>query len=138
MIDPIELENAFDRFMSDLPKYLPEGLFEVDLDLLQRLNLFTEAQPTDQEYLNDSFFVMEASDKLTLFNQKYVIWIFPELVNSEAATCALIAMNEKNLPKLETGFVTMGLFNNSALVLQILERFLEEIDDNEKEIRSWS
>lgn len=138
MIDPIELENAFDRFISDLPKYLPEGLFEVDLDLLQRLNLFTETQATDQEYLNDSFFVMEASDKLTLFNQKYVIWIFPELVNNEAATCALIAMNQKDLPRLETGFVTTGLFNNSALVLQILERFIEEIEDNEKEISSWS
>lgn len=140
MIDPLELEKAYQGYMDNLQSYMPDGLFTVDLELLQQLNLLdqTDQQTDAPDLLNESFYVIESEEKLTLFNQKYAVWIVPQLVDNSPVTCTLIARNENNRPHLEMGFITSGIYNHSSLVLKILERFLEEIDENEKELSSWS
>lgn len=142
MIDPQNLEKAFEGYISNLPNYIPDGLFTVDFELLQELNLVNndeqEKNNIANDFLNESFYVIESEDKLTLFNQKYSIWIFPQVVGNAPMTFTLIARNENENPHLEMGFTTAGIYNHSSLVLKVLERFLEEIDENEKEINSWS
>jgi len=136
MIDPNNLEQVYQHYIADLVGHAPDGIFEVDLQLLHDLDLLAEEdeKPEEDDFLNESFYVIESDEKLTLFNQKYVVWIVPQILENQPVTTTLIALQEQALPRLEMVFTTSGVYNNSGLVLRILERFLHEIDENEEEI----
>lgn len=135
-MEPVDLENAFNRYMSDLPQHAPDGIVEVDLTLLQELGLlvYDEEQEEISDSLTHNFFVIESADKLTLFNEKFSVWIVPKMLHETPTTYTLIALNEDQKPRLEMVFTTSGVYNHSSLVLRILERFLEQIEENEEEI----
>lgn len=139
MMNPLDLEVSYQEYMEDLHRYLPDGIFEVDLPLLQELGLLNcheIAYEEDKEegVLSHSFYVVESAEKLTLFNQQFVVWIVPKLVDQTPTTYTLVALNEDDKPRLEMVFTTKGIYNHSGLVLRILEKFLEQIEDTEKEI----
>lgn len=135
-MNPSEIEEYFVEYMQDLPKFVPDGIFDVDLSLLQELGVLTydEEPENEEEGLSYSFYVIESPEKLTLFNSKFVVWIVPKMVDQDPQTYTLIALNEAPRPHLEMVFVTKGAYNHSGLILRILERFLEEIEENENEI----
>jgi len=135
-MEPVDLENAFNHYMSDLPLHVPDGIVEVDLTLLQELGLLsTEEKHEDiSDSLTHNFYVIESADKLTLFNDKFAIWIVPKMLHESPTTFTLIALNEEEQPQLEMVFTTTGVYNHSSLVLRILEKFLEQIEENEEEI----
>lgn len=136
-MEPVDLENAFNHYMSDLPQHVPDGIVDVDLSLLQELGLLVcdDEEPEEiSDSLTHNFFVIESSDKLTLFNEKFSIWIVPKILNEIPTTYTLIALNEEQKPRLEMVFTTSGVYNHSSLVLRILEKFLEQIEENEEEI----
>lgn len=137
MQDPNELESYYEEVVEDLSHHLPDGINEVNLTLMQDLGLLEEQEPTgtNDDLLSQSFCVVETDEKLTLFNDTFVIWIVPEIESDNPSTLTLIALNhEEELPRLETGFITTGIYNHSSLVLRILEKFLEQIEENEKEL----
>ncbi len=134
---PQELEKHYQTFMSDLPRFLPDGILEVDLDLLNDLGLLNVEEDIQEDTLSHSFYVLESTEKLTLFNQKFIVWIVPKVVGQLPTTYTLVALNETQKPSqlhLEMAFATSGVYNQSNLVLRILEKFLEQIEENEKEI----
>ncbi len=135
-MEPVDLEKAYKHYMSDLQRHVPDGIVDVDLTLLQELGLLTcegcEEEASDS--LTHNFFVIESADKLTLFNDKFSIWIVPKMLHDAPATYTLIALNEGEDPHLEMVFTTSGVYNHSSLVLRILEKFLEQIEENEEEI----
>ncbi len=136
-MNPLDLEAAYQEYTSDLKRFVPDGIVEVDLPLLQELELLSyEENPDGEEdaQLTYNFYVVESSDKLTLFNQKFVVWIVPKVVDQTPATYTLIASNENDKTHLEMIFSTAGIYNHSSLVLQILEKFLEQIEENKQEI----
>lgn len=134
-MNPQELEGYYQTFVADLSLFLPDGLIEVDLALLHDLGFLNEGQDNEIESnLTHSFYVIESADKLTLFNQKFIVWIVPKLVDQIPTTFTLIALNEPNQPHLEMAFSTAGVYNHSNLVLRILEKFLEQIEENEAEL----
>lgn len=132
MQDPTELERVYQHYIGDLKKYVPDGIIEVDLSLLQELDLLSVEENSSQEDLTQHFYVVESSEKLTLFNEKFAIWIVPQMINNTPLTYTLIATNVKDL-HLQMVFSTSGVYNHSSLVLRILEKFLEQIDENDKE-----
>lgn len=136
MRNPLELEEAYQHYVKDLKASVPDGIFDVDLMLLQELGLLQPElnQQTDDSSLVHNFYVIESNEKLTLFNQKFIVWIVPKIVNGVATTYILIALDEPSSIRLEMVFTTSGVYNHSNLVLQILEKFLEQIEENEKEI----
>jgi hypothetical protein len=136
MMDPEEIECDYKRFMSDLKRYVPDGIVDIDLTLLQELGLLTTEEETqsDETALTHNFYVVESQDKLTLFNQKFVIWIVPKMVDQIPTTYTLIALNENSKSRLEMVFAAQGVYNHSNLVLRILEKFLEQIEENEEQI----
>ncbi|MCP5469662.1 MAG: hypothetical protein H7A36_04060 [Chlamydiales bacterium] len=136
MESPQEIEQAFQKYMGNLTKYAPDGIVEVDLQLMQELDLLhsEEAMECDNSELTHSFYVVESHEKLTLFNDRFVVWIVPQLVDDTATTYTLIALNEEQKNRLEMVFATSGVYNHSSLVLRILEKFLDQIDENEEEI----
>ena len=135
-MDPTDLENAYTQYMGNLQQHVPDGVVEVDLTLLQELGLlgYQESAEETSDTLTQNFYVIESSEKLTLFNDKFSIWIAPKMLDDSPTTFTLIALNEIETPQLEMVFTTSGVYNHSSLVLRILEKFLEQIEENEEEI----
>lgn len=135
MMNPQDLEMTYQEYIQDLSKHAPDGIFDVDLSLLYELDLLNAQEEEEEDSaLTQSFYVLESSDKLTLYNQKFVVWIVPKMVEETPKTFTLIALNENEKPHLEMVFATSGVYNHSNLVLRILERFLAQIEETEKEI----
>ena len=128
-----QFEASFHEYMQDLSKWVPDGIVNIDLETLNSLNLLSATEFTDEK-VNDltfQFHVIEANDKVTLFNDKFVVWVVPNKRGETSTTFTLIAINNATKPKLEIAFSTSGVYNTSRFVLNILEHFLKEIDENE-------
>jgi hypothetical protein len=139
--NPQELEADYKKYTSDLKRFAPDGVVEIDLSFLHELGLlsYEESTTLEQSTLTHNFYVVESPDKLTLFNHKFVVWIVPQLIEQIPTTYTFIASNNKCQTHLEMVFSTCGVYNHSSLVLRILEKFLEQIEENEKAIcPSWS
>ncbi len=128
-----ELDSSYEQFINRLPELIPDGIVQVDLKLLQKLGLLHEEVENDTSTSLTRFFhVVESKDKITLFNDQFVIWIVPEKLDTEPHTLVLIALNSPPKPRLEMAFTISGIYNTSRLVLRVLERFLSEIQENEE------
>ena len=127
-----ELDSSYAQFMNHLPELIPDGILEVDLELLKRFNLLDADASQTSANLTRFFHVVEAPEKITLFNDQFVIWVVPENCQDEAVTLVLIAINRSNQPKLEMAFATSGIYNTSKLVLRIIEKLLAEIQETEE------
>lgn len=128
-----ELDFSYEHFMRHLSEFIPDGIIQVDLKLLQKLGLLHEELPVEsQGALTRFFHVVESKDKITLFNDQFVIWIVPEKINNEPQTLVLVAIEKEAKPHLEMAFSMSGIYNTSRLVLRVLEKFLAEIQENEE------
>lgn len=130
--NPVYLDDFYKKYMSDLPHWLPDGIVEVDLALLHRLGLLKYHSVEKERFsLTRYFHVMESSEKITLLNEQFLIWIVPEQIDDVPATYTLICLNQASGPQLEIAFCTWGIYNSSRLVLRVLEKFLYEIQETE-------
>lgn len=127
------LEKCFKKYLKNLGKWAPENLIPVDLALLNDLDLLHyHSKPKTNSTFTRYFNIVETPEKITLVNEDYVVWIVPEKVEDKPITFALIALNKGKEPKLEVGFLVHGIYNTSQLVLNVLEKFLIEIQENEE------
>ena len=132
-----ELDSSYEQFMNHLPELVPDGIVHVDIQLLQKMGLLYEEHDGESSSTLTRFFhVVESKEKITLFNEQFVIWIVPEKINNEPHTLVLVALNSHPKPKLEMSFSMSGIYNTSRLVLRVLEKFLAEIQENEDLISS--
>lgn len=132
MNNPSVLEACYKKYMENITKWLPDGIIDVNLDLLHQLDLLHYHDNVQHEPgITRYFHVVESEDKLTLANDDFVVWIVPEKVDSTPITYTLIALNHNNQLQLELAFATSGVYNNSHLVLRLLERYLLEIQNTE-------
>jgi len=77
---------------------------------------------------------VESEEKLTLVNDEFIVWIVPEKLKSSSITFTLIALNKENDIQLELAFTTRGIYNNSHLVLRLLEKYLIDIQNTEEQL----
>ncbi len=128
------LESWYNKFSANLTDWTPEGIITVNLHLLKELNLlnFVKEPSHTSENLTRSFKVIETAEKITLINEQFVVWIVPENTLGVSTTYTLIALNRESGPKLEIVFATTGVYNSSIMVLKILEKYLNEIHENEE------
>lgn len=134
-----KFENYYKKFSNDLNSYLPEDIVHVDLELLHRLNLIHYHDPNyNDPSLTRYFHVVESDDKITLINDEFVVWIVPDRVDDIPCTYTFIALNETDKePRIQMCFVASGVYNNSRLVLRVLEKFLAEIQESEEMLRHY-
>jgi hypothetical protein len=126
------LENYFNQYIKNITHWLPDGFVDVDLTLLHKQGLLHfHRRGMSDSVLTRYFNVVESEEKLTLVNNEFVVWIVPEKNDIEAKTTTLIALNKNEELQLEMAFVTAGIYNNSYLVLRLLEKFLLEIHGTE-------
>lgn len=130
--DPEYIELQYKKYIDNIPNLLPDGIVDVDLDLLHRYNLL-HYHSIDKEYqsITRYFQVNQTPEKITLINDQFVIWIIPEKTDNVSITYTLIALRTPEQLSLEVGFSNWGIYNTSRLVLRVLEKFLFEIQENE-------
>ncbi len=140
MINPTQLDDAYREFSSDLGKWVPDGVMDVNLSLLNELGLLDSAQLADgtSDQVTQSFHVVETNEKVTLYNQQFAIWVVPKLVDDVPQTMTYIALlnNSSNKPHLEIVFSTTGVYNTPKYILKVLQHFLTEVQDTEAVISS--
>lgn len=127
-----EYDAVFENFLQHIPELIPEGVIEIDLKLLQKFDLLREeVQNGPTQSLTQFFHVIESQEKITLFNDQFVIWIVPEKINEIPTTLVLISIHQDSKLHLEMAFAISGIYNTSRLVLRVLEKYLMEIQENE-------
>lgn len=135
-----KFEDYYKKFSQNISSYLPEDIVHVDLELLRGMDLLEYHDPNHNDpSLTRYFHVLESEDKITLVNDEFAVWIVPDRADNIPFTYTFIALNEENRdPKLEMCFVASGVYNNSRLVLRVLEKFLAEIQESEEMLRHYT
>lgn len=132
MDNPTVLEACYKRYIKDINKWLPDGIVDTDLELLHKLDLLHfHRRNANDSALTRYFHVVESEEKLTLVNEQFIVWIVPEKLDDVPVTITLIALNKEDEIQLEMAFTTSGIYNNSHLVLRLLEKFLQDIQSTE-------
>jgi hypothetical protein len=131
------IEEYYKKFSQNLSYWIPDGIFQVNLDLLHHFDLlhFQPLAQKKEEPVVRHFHIIESQEKITLVNDQYIVWIIPDQLNDLPVTYTLIALNKQDQdPQLEVAFIASGIYNSSKVVLKILEKFLAEIQDNEQQL----
>jgi hypothetical protein len=138
MLNPSEIENLYKQYTENLSQLIHDGIVNVDLILLHELNLLNEADQIkdDPEDLTQYFHVIETSEKVTLFNDQFVVWIIPKTEQDNPITYVLIALNANNKNTLEVVFTTSGVYNTPKYVLKVLQYYLIDMLETQATLTS--
>lgn len=132
-----QLEATFQRYVNDLERWVPDGILDIDLALLQRLDLIHDLDDDEMEThekLAQYFHVVEAPEKITLFNELFAIWIVPEVHNDQPVTYALVGQFTQEGISLELVLSAAGVYNSSRIMLRVLDRLLADITETNEEL----
>jgi hypothetical protein len=140
MMNPIQLEEAYTDFTENFQKWSPEDFINVNLQLLQDLGLLhtEESETSESDSISQQFHVIETSDKVTLFNKQFAIWIVPQTESEIPSTLIMISLIQNMKPHLEIVYTTSGVYNTPKYILRVLQHFLTEVLDTEAIISSMN
>lgn len=131
------IEDSYKKFMKNLFHWIPDGIYFINLKLLHHFDLL-HFQPGGinrgerNSNLNPDFKMIESPEKMTLVSNEFIVWIIPDQTSHPSQTYTLIALNPRGQePQLEAAFIATGIYNNSNLVIKVLEKFLNEIRETE-------
>lgn len=133
MLNPIQLEEFYQEYFHNLNKWAHDGILQVNLPMLHDLGILDSLQndPNQADDLTQYFHVIESIEKVTLFNEQFVIWIVPKMEEELPVTYVLIALNHEEKPTLEIVFATSGVYNTPKYVLKVLQHFLIDMLETE-------
>lgn len=136
MFTPAQIEKAFASFTHHLTGWCPDTVVSVNLPFLMELGILSYNQLKDSTFEDfvHLFQVIETDDKVTLYNEQFLVWIVPKMVQDIPTTKVMIARIQKKLPQLELIFSTEGVYNAPKYILLVLEKLLTEIIDTHQVI----
>ena len=139
MINPIKIEEIYKQFINNLVDLAHDGLINVNLSLLHELGLLDEFYDEDNssDDLTQYFHVIESSEKVTLFNEQFLIWIVPKMEQDTPITYVMIALNAEEQTNLEVVFTTSGVYNTPKYVLRVLQHFLLDMLETEATLTAF-
>ena len=141
MLNPQKLESFYEAFMSDINHHLQDGITQVDLSLLKNQGLLNQTDQEENEIREQFpfyFHVIENQEKVTLFNNQFVVWIVPKVIDEVPTTLTIITLVKQDKPQIEIVFSTVGIYNTPKYVLKVLRHYLTEVIDTEEELASIS
>jgi hypothetical protein len=139
MLNPIQIEEIYKEFTANLPNWAHDGITSIDLKFLHDqglLNSVTE-EGDESDDLTQYFHVIESVEKVTLFNEQFLIWIIPKMEGDQPVTSVLIALNHAEKPHLEVIFTTRGVYNTPRHVLKVLQHFLADMVETEATLTAF-
>ncbi len=139
MLNPIQIEEAYKEFIGNLPNWAHDGVTYIDLKFLYDQGLLASLQEDkgDPDDLTQYFHVIESIEKVTLFNEQFIVWIIPKMEGDQAMTYVLIALNHPEKANLEIVFATRGVYNTPRYVLKVLQHFLVDMLETEATLTSF-
>ncbi|MBI5273250.1 MAG: hypothetical protein HY861_04635 [Chlamydiia bacterium] len=139
MLNPLQIEEAYRKFACDLPHFAHDGIVSIDLQFLHDQGLLHSLQVEGEETedLTQYFHVIESAEKVTLFNEQFIVWIIPKTEEEQPVTYVLIALNHPENATLEIVFATHGVYNTPRHVLKVLQHFLRDMLETEETLTSF-
>ena len=134
MLNPTQIEQAYKEFMGNLSECAHDGILSINLSFLHDQGLLDTltSNDDDSEDLTQYFHVIESPEKVTLFNDHFLVWIVPKMEADVPVTFVLIALNQEKKAQLEIVFTTHGVYNSPRYVLKVLQHFLTEMLETEE------
>ncbi len=139
MLNPMKIEETYREFTNDLSHWAHDGILSIDLQTLYDQGLLECLQEDngDPEDLTQYFHVIESVEKVTLFNEQFIIWIIPKMESEQPTTFVMIALNHPEKATLEIVFTTRGVYNTPRYVLKVLQHFLLDMLETEATLTSF-
>ncbi|QVE48627.1 hypothetical protein SBV42_02385 [Chlamydia crocodili] len=130
------LEEFYRRSICNKGAAFPEGFMDI-ADVLSHSASELKIDSISDLPVNN-FIIAESADKLTLFNADFAVWLVPELVQGEAVTRGYIALYHSGGDYTpEMAFQASGEYNQSTLILEALQIYLQDIKDTESVLRAF-
>jgi len=135
----MQIEVAYKEFMLNLPDWAHDGVIQINLNFLHDQGLLNALQEDmgDPDDLTQYFHVIESVEKVTLFNDQFIVWIIPKIEGEQPMTFVLIALNQTEKAHLEIVFTTNGVYNTPRYVLRVLQHFLIDMLETEETLTSF-
>lgn len=122
-----QLDAFFEHLKENSIQELPDGILDINIRALQSLQLLSEDNPPASQMLQ----AVESKEKITLFNERFVLWISLHEKEHPPATVVYVARRLDNGIKPELAFRTKGIYNRSKTILKLIDRFLSDIQETE-------
>lgn len=134
MLNPVQIEEAYKQFVGNLSGCVHDGITAIDLKFLHDRGLLATLQEErgEPDDLTQYFHVIESMEKVTLFNEQFIVWIIPKVEEEQPLTYVMIALNHPENAHLEIVFATQGVYNTPKYVLKVLQHFLEDMLETEE------
>jgi len=134
MLNPVQIEEAYKEFVGNLSNWAHDGVAFIDLQFLHDQGILNQLQEDQGEPddLSQYFHVIESVEKVTLFNEQFIVWIIPKVDDEQPITYVLIALNHPEKAHLEVVFATRGVYNTPRYVLKVLQHYLEDMLETEE------
>jgi hypothetical protein len=127
-----EINSYYEYLTSHTTQLLPDGIANVDLHLLHSLNILTPHPIPQSSSARDLLQAIEEGGRITLFNDRFVLWIVPQNEVYPASTTVILARCNNNKISPEIAFKTAGIHNQSKTILELIDRYLIEIQETEE------
>ena len=134
MLNPVQIEEIYKEFTANLSNWAHDGVLQIDLSFLHDEGLLNTLQEShdEPEDLSQYFHVIESVEKVTLFNEQFIVWIIPKMDGEQPLTYVLIALNHPEKAHLEVVFATHGVYNTPRYVLKVLQHYLVDMLETEE------
>jgi len=139
MLSPNKIEEIYKEYSQDLSQWVPDGILSVDLNLLHEHGLLENIRDENenQDDFSQYFHVVETPEKVTLFNEQFIIWIVPKMEEENPITYVMIALENNNDVHLEIVFTTSGVYNTPKFVLKVLQHYLLDMLETEATLTAY-
>lgn len=138
MISIEQLDAFFDHLLSHTCDLLPDGILDINVKTLHSLHLLSDALPVSGGVPASTLLqAIESGGKITLYNEKFALWIVPKKNADNASTTVFIARRTDDDIKPEIAFRTIGIHNRSRTILKLIDRFLADIQETETVISKF-
>lgn len=131
MVSIEKLDAFFNDLIQHTPDLLPDGILDINVKSLHALHLLTEESPASGSTPATLLQAIESGGKITLYNEKFALWIAPQRNADPASTIVFIATRSEDMIKPEIAFRTTGIHNRSKTILKLIDRFLLDIQETE-------
>lgn len=139
MLNPAQIEDIYKEYIGNLSQWAHDGIVHIDLHFLHEQGLLSALQEDkgDPDDLTQYFHVIESVEKVTLFNEQFIVWIIPKMEGDQPLTFVLIALNHPEKANLEVVFTTRGVYNTPRYVLKVLQHYLVDMLETEATLTSF-
>ena len=131
MVTIDQLDTYFETLSQNTQDFLPDGILDVNIKTLNTLHLLKEEPAKDEIQPSHLLQAVESEGRITLFNERFALWIVPQVGAEPSCTIVYIATHEEGDVKAELGFRTSGIHNKSKTILRLIDRFLADIQETD-------